>query len=319
MRRAAAVCLLLATACAGPQRPVDLGLKEVPTDVVLGGHASPSPAAAAVPTPGPIALPPPVSVVALPPPTFTTGPEPAAPVAPPTAAPCPAADPLQAPAREAPPQVPAPPAKASYVFRDDGSYRISGADARSGRFPATSRRLVGNVVRTSASSFSYDVAELLGDVTTTTTYDVMGSSPLPAALPPGIYLKQVKSVRGSSSSTFAPAPELELAAFPLVRGASVTSSGVDPQSATSMQFTATVTGKARVDACGTPLDSWVLDLTKGKLLSPSQDLDFSATYAMGTQFGGLFLRERTVFAGTDGSEGVSRSNTATITTTPALP
>lgn len=319
MRRAAVLALLLVTACAGPPRPVELGLKEVPSDVVLGGHATPSAAPSPVPSPGPLALPPPVSVIALPPPTFTTGPEPPAPAPIPTAAVCAPADPLAAPKREAPAQISVAPAKASYVFRDVGSYAVSGADTRKGRFPETSLRAVGNVVHNGDTSFTYDVAELLGDVTTTTTYDVVVSSLLPAALPPGIYLKQVKSARGKSTSTFAPSPELQLAGFPLVRGASVTASGVDPQSATSMQFTSTVTGKTRVDACGTPLDSWVLDLTKGKLLSPTQNLDFTATYAMGTQYGGLILRERTVFAGTDGSEGVSRTNTATITTTPKVP
>jgi hypothetical protein len=156
-------------------------------------------------------------------------------------------------------------------------------------------------------------------VTTTTTYDVISSSPLPAGVAPGLYVRQVKSVRGTSSSVFAPSPELQLAAFPLVRGASITSSGVDPQSATSMQFTSTVTGKARVDACGTPLDSWVLDLTAGKVLSPTQNLDFTATYDVGTQYGGLILRDRTVFTGTDNGDGVSRNDTASITTTPKVP
>jgi hypothetical protein len=318
VRRAAIVgVLLLATACGGPQRPVDIGFKEVPSDVILGAHATPSPAPSPLASPSSFAPPPP-SVIALPPPTFEILPEPSPP-APVPAPSCPAADPLQPPNREAPPAIAAPPAKATYIFRNVGSYAISGADARKGTFPATSLRTVDHIVRSSESNFSFDVSELLADVTTTTTYDVIGASPLPAALAPGIYLKQVKSVRGTSTSTFAPSPELELASFPLVRGAAVKSSGVDPQTATSMQFTSTVTGKARVDACGTNLDTWVLDLTAGKLISPTQNLDFSATYSMGTQYGGLLLRERTAFAGTDGSDGVSRTNTSTITMTPKVP
>jgi hypothetical protein len=304
------------TACGGPQRPVDIGFKEVPSDVILGAHATPSPAPGPTATPTSTTAPPPPSVVALPPPTFDVGPEPVpTPVAtpPPT---CGTANPLQTPAREAPPTIPAPPAKGFYVFRNVGSYAVSGADARKGTFPLTSLRTVGNIVRTSDTSFTFDVSDLLGDVTTTTTYDVVGTPIVPTALPAGLYLKQVKSVRGQSSSTFAPAPELALAAFPLVRGAAVSSSGVDPQTATSMKFTSTVTGKQRVDACGTPLDSWVLELTDGKLISPTQNLDFSATYSVGTEYGGLLLRERTAFAGTDGADGVSRTNTATITSTP---
>lgn len=322
MRRAAVLALLLAsTACAGPQRQVDLGFREVPSDVVLGAQGTPSPSPGPIATNGPplAVAPPPPAVVALPPPTFDTRPEPSPPAPPPPAPVCATADPLQAPAREAPASVSAPPAKASYVFRNVGSYSVSGADARKGVFPATSLRTVGNVARSSDTNFTFDVSELLGDVTTTTTYDVVGTSLVPAALPPGIYLKQVKSVQGSSTSTFTPSPELELASFPLVRGASISSSGVDPQTATSMQFTSTVKGKTRIDACGAPLDAWVLDLTEGKLISPTSNLDFAATYALGTQYGGLLLRERTAYAGTDAGNGVSRTNTATISSTPKLP
>jgi hypothetical protein len=312
--------MLLTAACGGPERPVSIGFKEVPSDVVLGAQSSPTPSATAAPGGAAVpVVPPPPAVVALPPPTFEAGPGAPPPVTPPSATTCATADPLQAPAREAPPAVSAPPATASYLFTNVGSYEVSGADARKGRFPTTSLRTVGNVTRSSQSNFSFEVSDLLGDVTTTTTYDVVGNSLLPAGLSPGLYLRQVKSVRGASSSTFAPSPELALAAFPLVRGATITSSGVDPQSATSMQFTATVTGKARVDACGTTLDSWVIDLSDGKVLSPSQNLDFTATYDVGTQYGGLILRDRTVFTGTDSGSGVSRNNTATITTTPKVP
>jgi hypothetical protein len=314
VKRASVIALVLVAACGGPQTSPNIGFKEVSTDVVLGSHATPTPAPGPVATP--TTAPPPPSVIALPPPTFEVGPEPPPPVVAPSPPTCGTANPLAAPAVEAPPSIAAPPAKASYVFHNVGTYAISGADARKGTFPATSLRTVGNVVRTTNTSFTFDVSELLGDVTTTTTYDVVQAAVIPAALPAGIYLRQVKSVRGQSTSTFAPSPELELAAFPLVRGAAVTSSGVDPQSATSMQFTSTVSGKARVDACGTPLDSWVLDLTQGKLISPTQNLDFSSTYSLGTEYGGILLRERTAFAGTDGADGVSRTNTATIVTVP---
>jgi hypothetical protein len=311
--------MVLSAACGGPQQPVSIGFKEVPSDVVLGAQSSPTPTSTG-PAPAVVTVvPPPSAVVALPPPTFDAGPTAPLPVPTSTTATCATADPLQAPSREAPTSVSAPPAKAAYLFSNVGSYEVSGADARKGRFPTTSLRTVGNISRTSAGSFSFDVADLLGDVTTTTTYDVIRSSPLPAGVAPGLYVRQVKSVRGTSSSLFAPDPELQLAAFPLVRGASIKSSGVDPQSATSMQFTSTVTGKARVDACGTPLDSWVLDLTAGKVLSPTQNLDFTATYDVGTQYGGLILRDRTVFTGTDNGDGVSRNNTASITTTPKVP
>jgi hypothetical protein len=63
----------------------------------------------------------------------------------------------------------------------------------------------------------------------------------------------------------------------------------------------------------------VLDLTAGKLLSRTQNLDFASTYALGTEYGGLMLRERTAYAGTDNGDGVSRTNTATVSVAPKLP
>lgn len=322
MRRVVAggLLLLLTTACAGPDRPLSVDFKEVPSNVVLGAQTSPTPSSTASPAPTVIVLPPP-SVVTLPPPPFEIPPQgrPAAPPAPlPTAAPCPTADPREAPALEAPTRITAPPAQAAYVFRNVGTFEVSGADARRGTFPALSLRTVSGALEADdGSGFLFTTQELLGDVTTTTTYLVAVTQPLPTDPAPGLYVYDVTS-RGSDGqeSVFTPVPSLQLAAFPLVRGAVVEARGADATTGTVMTWRSTVTGKARVDACGTPLDSWVLDLTEGRLVSPTQDLAFDATYHVGTQYGGVILRDSVAFAGTDGDAGVSRSNTATIRSEP---
>ena len=323
MKRLLLAAVLLTAGCAAPQQSVSIGFKDVPSDIILGAPATPAaaPGKSALPLGlGLFAVPPPASVVALPPPPFAIAvrPELPRPVVLPPVATCPSSDPLAVPAREAPAQIAAPPVPASYTYTHDGSYAISGADPRSGRFPASSLRTVGRAT-VSATGFSFGVTDLLGDVSTITTYQVVMSSATPNALAPGLYLTQVSSQQGNNSATFAPAPGLLLAAFPLVRVATVTSSGVDPLTATSMQFTSTVTGKTRVDACGVPLDSWLLDLSAGKILSPTQNLDFTASYALGTQFGGLLLRDRTVYRGTNGAEGVTRQDLATISVQPVAP
>lgn len=319
---------VLAAGCNAPGRPLEVGFKEVPSDVVLGAQTSPTPVPSAgglVPLP-PV-LPPPPSVVALPPPPFDVSVRPPAPSAPPlpttpAGETCPDADPLQAPALEAPPTIAQGPARGQYVFRTDGRFEVSGADARRGRFPETSLRTVSGTLALDDGSLVFDVAELLGDVTTTTSYRVVPTSDLPptAAAGAGLYVARVTS-RSSDGQTsvFTPAPELKLAALPLVRGAVVEARGVDPTTATTMSFTSTVAGKARVDACGDPLDAFVLELTAGRLLSPISDLEFAATYAVGTQFGGLVLRDTVAFAGTDAGAGVSRTSTGTISSVPARP
>ena len=310
----------LTAGCSGPDRPLQVGVKEVPSNVVLGDQSSPTPAPVVQVTSGPapvFALPPPPSVVTLPPPPLAL-PEPDRPQAPPvpqpTAAACPAADPLEAPALEAPSDISARPARAQYLFRNTGSFEQSGADARRGSFPALSLRTVsGALDNPNGSGFAFSVTETLGDITTTTEYVVVTSQPLPTDPERGLYIARISS---SSGSDFRPTPSLKVASLPLVRGSTHEARGVDPRTATAMSFTSTVTGKDRVDACGVPLDSFTVELTEGRVISPTQDLTFTSTYALGTQFGGLVLRESTAFAGRDGDAGISRSLLSTINQVP---
>ena len=325
------VALLLAAAslaagCTGPDRTLDVDFKEVPSNVVLGAQTSPPPdAPLGPPTAPPIgALPPPPSVITLPPPPFDVPPpgrssRPPAPA--PTGPACPAVDPLRAPAVEAPASISRPPAEGQYLFRNVGTFETSGADAQRGAFPALSLRTVNRALE-SPEGFVFDVTESLAGFSTTTSYSVVTTTPLGSPDGPGLYLARVRTRDSAGKEAdFQPRPPLLLAAFPLVRGARVESRGVDPTTAAAMTCTSTVTGKARVDACGEPLDSWTIDLTDGRYISRqpdgrSQDLEFSATYAVGTQFGGLVLRETSAFAGTQNGAGVSRTNTATINQVP---
>jgi len=328
---AAAVLLaaILTAGCSGPDRPLDVGFKEVPSDVVLGAQSTPAPPVPGVqaplpPPPPPFALPPPVSVVALPPPPFAV-PEPSRPAPSPVPQPsrpaCPAADPLQAPALEAPASIAGPPVDAAYLFRNDGTFEVSGADARKGRFPQTSLRVVKTVFRRADNAlFDVQVAETLGDVTTTTTYRTTRATAVETAadgtVDPGLYILSVVSTREGETAVFNPKPALRLAALPLVRGARSEARGIDPETATTMSFTSVVAGKARVDACGAPLDSFTLELTEGRLLSSTSDLTFASTLAVGTQYGGIVLRETVDFKGIDAGAGISRTNTTTISQVP---
>jgi hypothetical protein len=221
---------------------------------------------------------------------------------------------------EAPPRITSPPTAAQYLFRTDGTFKTSGADAREGRFPSASLRTVsGGIPNASDNGFFFNVQETLGSVTTKTDYEVITSQPLGTAFAPGIYLYRVTS-RGSDGQedVFQPSPSLPLAAFPLTRGARIEARGVDPTTASAMSFVSTVAGKARVDACGEPLDSWTLELTQGRFLRPEKDtdLEFSATYSLGTQFGGVILRDTVAYAGTEQGSGLSRTVTSTIAQVP---
>ncbi len=315
----ASACLLL-TACGSPTKPLDVGFKEVPSSVVLGAQTSPTPA----PSIGPVSavpLPPPPSVISLPPPTFAL-PPPGGPVPPPPSIPstpaCPVADPLAAPKVEAPTTIGKPPVAAAYLFDNVGTFSVSGADARSGTFPERTLRLFGNV-QGSAGDFAYDVSERIGDTTTTTSYRVVNQTTRPGQ-DTGIFIVKMTYTRADgSASAFTPVPSLKLASLPLLRGATTDQRGVDAQTQTVMSFTSTVEGKARIFACGEPLDTWTIHQTDGQFISPTQNLTFDASYQLGTQFGGIILADSVAFKGSDGDASIQRSKRATIAAVPRNP
>lgn len=312
--------LALTAGCGGPDRQLKVAFKEVPSNVILGAQSSPAPEGPIAPPTVdlPFITPPPPSVISLPPPQFevpvagrpfrTPAPEPTAPV-------CAAADPLQPPKVEAPSSITTRPAAAQYLFRNDGTFKVSGADAREGRFPAISLRTVSDSL-VDEISFYFNVTEVLGDTTTKTDYRVVTSQPLGSPFAPGIYLFRVTTRDSGQESVFTPTPSLPYATFPLTRGASVEARGVDPVTQTAMSFTSTVTGKARVDACGEPLDSWTLELKDGQVLGPDIAVEFEATYQLGTQFGGIVLRDSTAYRGDVDGAGVIRTNTSTVSQVP---
>lgn len=313
--------LLLVTACGAPDKPLKLGFKEVPSDVLLGAQTSPTPVRPVGPV-STVPLPPPPSVVSLPPPPFEvptqTGRDPVPPPTLPSAPSCPADNPLAAPKLEAPSSIGKPPVAGAYLFDNLGTFTVSGANARSGVFPPRSLRVIGNVMG-QPGAFTYDVAERVGDTTITTTFGVKAQAALPGE-EPGVFILRMTFQRADGrTSDFTPTPPLKLAALPLVRGAMTQQRGVDAQTQSVMTFRSTVEGKARVFACGEPLDSWTVHLEEGTFLSTTQDLEFDSTYQLGTQFGGIVLRDLVVFRGQDGESTVQRSNRATIASVPKVP
>jgi hypothetical protein len=308
--------LALTAACGGPDNSLELGFKEVPSDVVLGAQTSPAPSAGPAAAP----LPPPPSVVTLPPPPYSVPVPVVQPSPPPLPSPtaCPAPDLLAAPAIEAPNSIAKPPVRAAYLFDNRGTYSVTGPDARTGSFPARTVRLFDKVQRGSAGSFQYEVSERIGDTTTKTTYGVTTDSVVPDQN--GLFLARMTYLRSDGvTAAFVPTPPLRLAALPLVRGATSDQSAVDATTQTAMSFTSTIEGKARVYACGVPLDTWTIHLTKGRLLGPDQDLAFDATYQLATQFGGIIVQDAVAFSGTDAGNGVRRANRATISQQPRTP
>ena len=306
-----AALVVLSTAC-GPKHSTELAMKQYSTDIVFGTQSRPAPAppvAGAEPAP---AFP---SFIVPPPPSPTTpaGSLPTTtsrPAGPPAATrACPPDDPFVFPQDPATSAVFRPPTAGSYTFRQEGNVTVSGAPAIA--LPAQSIRRVGNVTGTPATGLNFDVAiESLGD-TTTTTYQARQSTGDPTL--DGVFITHVVTRRASGSiDEFAPANGVRILPLPAAAGATWNDVGTDPVRGTSMVVQGTVDAdKARVNACGTPLDAWGVQVS-GRLLGPNKDLTLTAAYAVGTQLGGFVLREQVSLSGTDGGSSVHLTSAATI-------
>lgn len=328
---------LALAACGQPEEPLNIGMREVANDIVLGGDTT----VTAEPTdvedvraPAPPPLPPtPVDVnapvVAEPPapPRFAPSPSPTT-VVPPAVEVCPEDDPLEAPATESRRDSAAPPAEQELTYRNNGRFSLSGANANEGVFENDTVRTVTDVVTSDDSDdFTFAVAAPLGGTTTTTTYRVVNTKPAReagTALDPagvddrrGLYLvSTVTEGPDGTTSTFHPVPELLLLPFPSVPGDTFTAAGTDPTTGVSMAYDGTVGETTRVNACGTPVQGIEVVLDGGRIVGPDQNLEFNARYVFATQFGGLSLEDEFIIAGTEAGESSSRENLATISEVP---
>lgn len=292
-----ALIACLTAACAGPKSPLNVGIKEVPGDVALGGP--PPLEVRVVPIP-PVSLP-------IRPRTISEFVAPKVAQAQASPQPCPTADPRLAPVDEAFNTATLPPRAGAYLFRTEGSFDLSGPNAARGNFPELSPHLVKNVYQVTKpgdlqpSWFRFDVEASMSPIaTTTTTFNLVPERPNASAAA-GLYIARVRTVFGDGSEEdFRPNfPGLLLLPFPALAGQEWTAQGADPRSGMAMVFHGRVEPKARVDACGVPLDSIPVHLDgdfgplgeKGVGISPLHSVQFVSDYSIGTQFGGLILQE----------------------------
>ncbi|MDQ1446677.1 MAG: hypothetical protein QOI20_3141 [Acidimicrobiaceae bacterium] len=298
-------CVSLAmSACAGPLTPLDIASKEVPIDVLLGKRVQ---AVGEAPVP-PLVIPRAAfeaGGVFSDEPAPVEGPKPT--VAPPTQeAPsdCPEADPLQPPRLVARNQIDKPPVPATYVYRTEG--KIAAAGGKLSILAPTSTITVGDVV-TESTGWTFDVTMAnAGLPPSTTTYRVLAagvdsrpptvvvtpprppdSVPRPNEAGPGLYLAGTEGFHPSF-------PGLAMIRFPLEEKDAFDASASDGP--TTITQRSTVEHKAVFDACGTPIDVWLVTISgRSVTAGPGgpETVDFVQIIDVGTQYGGLFVSHRT--------------------------
>ena len=128
----------------------------------------------------------------------------------------------------------------------------------------------------------------------------------------GLYLARVETKSGNTTSTFAPAaPGVELLQIPAVVNAIWQSQATDPTSMISESLSGKSLGDVRVNACGTKLDAWEVQLSAtitglDENLTETDDLDIA------TEYGGLILSINQTVTGTTQGHQVEQSYEATI-------
>ena len=350
-RRVGVVLLVVAAlgpACSGPREPLSVGVAEHASSIVLGPPpvvVAEPPLPVIPPNALPIRITTPPALPPLPPPTV---PE-ASPSPTPTPSPeaCPEADPLAQPRNEALRTITAPPVPATYSYRNDGEFQVSGANPVSGAFPEEATREIVDIVVEDDGSFTFDVHATLGETTTITTYRVVPSEGLETG---GLWIPRTEIVEaGETVDVFDPTPDLQLVQLPIANSAVVSSVGVDPASQRSMNIRSTVVEKNRTDACGELIDVFVLQVdgdvgpctgavrspiggqvaegpcvetgesvpgAGGPDAPPGSRTIFTAEYRLAPQYGGLMVEDRVEVLTEDPFSTTYRLNHATIDVIP---
>jgi hypothetical protein len=314
-------CQLLASACSGPRSAIDVTMKEVPGDVAIGAKpvvVLPEPAPAHV-NPVPVAFPP---FFSPPPPIEQVGVPTADPVPVPTATAvaCGTAGPTAVSKNPAPNNISTPPEASSLVYRDKGTFTVTSSDgvAHKGDYPVQSTRAVVSKP-VGDGTFLFTVTEQQGLLSATaTTYHLVPSK--------GLYLRQVVTLQpdGASDRFATDTDTLLMLPLPVSVGAQVGGSAVDSSTATNLTFAGTVTGHTRVDACGTLLDAIEVQVTAGRITAANRAVSFTATYAIGTQYGGLSLADHVTYdcdannLYCDQNRNIHLDNVASVTSEPPL-
>jgi hypothetical protein len=323
---AAIVVSGMVSAC-GPTAPLEVAMREYPSSVDYGSAVTPAPSTAP-PTSVPAPEPAPAPVPAQPQlqlPQASSAPAVVVVITAPAV--CPAAGPLDPAVQPATPESTSAPQAATYDWRVSGSLTAAGSAPKP--FPAKATEQVTNVtsaVASSSGSYTFDVVDsaagLDGTQTVTTSYEIVPEpaggevSGVATTQASGIYITKVtttNAVAGAAPTTFVPTPPILYLPFPADLNPAPSWQVNSADGATVEQYSAQIKGHGRVDACGKVLDAWHVQITGGSITSPTENLQLSGDYFVGTEYGGIPLEDALTYKGTATTGGPTITSTSTRT------
>jgi hypothetical protein len=273
--------------------PIEFTMRQVGVDVLYGL------APRAAPLPQPVAIP---SIPLAP----YFPPQPQLSYAPPAS--CPAAGEFAVPKLVADPIILAPAAPGTYAYRDSGKWSLGETP---GTYGPVGRRSVA--AGSASTGFDFAVVEQAAPSQYLTAFQLVQPGTAP---PGGLYIAAMAwqdPVLGDL--TFQPVRGLQFFPLPAQTGGSWESSATDALHQTSVDLVGSIPGKTRVDACGRLIDAWTADVTM-VVVTPTQQLDISATYEIATQYGGLAVADEVTVSGLEGGKTITYELKGTISQLP---
>lgn len=295
-----AALALLASGCSLGTKP-SISVQQVPVDLAFGGKkATPTPVATPAPQPRP-SFP---TFVFVPPPDLP----PLPPVVPETRETCEPPSPF--------PQEPAPPSVGAENQPELGRYRFAYERAE-GRKTVKSNgfRTIEDLRLETRGPDNIGFSYLVRDSLTRVALRLRAETVDPTR---GLYLSQLRFPEGEREATATFQVPLQLLAFPLQAGETVTATGIDPVSQSVVTSEVTLLprdpGKDRVKACDEVVDAWRMSWSL--VIQGVSDQSWDGTFWIATQWGGWPVADQVAY---DGDFVIGSFSSRILETTPLEP
>lgn len=181
------------------------------------------------------------------------------------------------------------PQEGEYEWRVNGTQDLGGIIGEINLPPRTIRQIVD--VKGTEDGWEYTLVQREMNVSSNdivkTTYEVQPEEG------GGLFLTRVVRERenGTVKSRFEPSPAVQLLPFPVEPGTAVDSVGVDPVNFSALRVQGTVPERKRINACGDPVDSWLVDAVQEFVDPSGEETRRNYDYGIATQMGALLVFE----------------------------
>lgn len=193
------------------------------------------------------------------------------------AEPCPEASRSAAAPQEAPLNAEGLPLPGAYRWKYEGTREVSTLPGKLFPFSGFERRIVRKVAQINSTDFRFETlqTQVNGPDVLATTFKVRTAAV--AQRPPGVPDQRVgdpdrglsiekmdvlDSKTGSSKGVFIPTPSVLVLGLPVMAAERFTAAGTDQSSRETLQIAGFVPKRELVDACGTLIDGWRIEMTR---------------------------------------------------------